>query len=55
VLLDLYDIHPDVVHPHGRKAERGYRVEWFAKAFAHYLGQPPNRTTVRQTRGKRRN
>jgi hypothetical protein len=33
VLLDSYDVHPDVIHPQGRKAERGYKAEWFADAF----------------------
>src|SRR5262249_11235726 len=49
LLLDLYDIHPDVIHPHGRKAGRGYKAEWFEVAFTHYLGKtlPSNRTTVR--------
>lgn len=56
LLLDLYDIHPDVIHPHGRKAGRGYKAEWFEVAFTHYLGKtlPANRTTVRKLRGKRR-
>jgi uncharacterized protein DUF3631 len=53
-LLDPYDIHPEVIHPHGRKAERGYRVEWFEVAFRHYLGKTPasNRTSVRKVHGK---
>src|SRR6516165_3996232 len=37
VLLDPFDIHPNVIHPEGRKAERGYKAEWFADAFARYL------------------
>jgi hypothetical protein len=56
VLLDPYDIHPDYIHPHGRKSERGYRVEWFAEAFKHYLAESSTRkrATVRKTRGKLR-
>jgi putative DNA primase/helicase len=55
LLLDPYDIHPDVIHPHGRKADRGYKAEWFADAFARYLRPTDsNRTTVRKSRGKRR-
>jgi hypothetical protein len=53
VLLDPYDIDPDVVHPHGRKAERGYRLEWFNDAFARYLGPTARkRTSVRKPRRK---
>jgi hypothetical protein len=49
-LLDPYDIHPDVVHPRGRKAERGYKAEWFETTFKHFLGETPTRkrTTVRK-------
>jgi flagellar biosynthesis GTPase FlhF len=55
LLVDLYDIHPDVIHPSGRKAERGYKAEWFVTAFRHYLKTPArNRTTVRKPRGKPR-
>jgi hypothetical protein len=56
VLLDAYDIHPDVIHPHGRKAERGYKSEWFETPFRHYLGETPTckRTSVRKPRGKPR-
>jgi hypothetical protein len=51
LLLDGYEIHPQVIHPRGRKADRGYRSEWFEKAFRHYLQTPPHkRTTVRKTR-----
>jgi hypothetical protein len=48
-LLDPYEIHPQVIHPRGHKADRGYKAEWFAMAFEHYLGGSlsPNRTTVR--------
>jgi hypothetical protein len=55
LILDAYDIHPEVIHPYGRKAERGYRAERFEKPFRHYLGKalPPNRTTVRKPRQKR--
>jgi putative DNA primase/helicase len=49
ILLDLYEIHPDVIRPRGRKPERGYRVEWFETAFRHYLQTPTNkRSTVTQ-------
>jgi hypothetical protein len=30
-------IRPDVIHPRGRSADRGYKVEWFETAFRHYL------------------
>jgi putative DNA primase/helicase len=53
LLLDPYDIHPDVIHPKGRKSERGYKAEWFADAFARYLRSVgSNRTTVRNSRKK---
>jgi hypothetical protein len=56
LLLDAYGINPGVIHPDGRKAERGYRVEQFETAFRHFLGKSPprKRTTVRKARGKRR-
>ena len=49
LLLDAYDIHPTYIH-RGRKTERGYRVEHFAKAFRHYLSEFPacKRATVRK-------
>ena len=37
-----YDIHATYIH-RGRKTERGYRVEHFAKAFRHYLPEFPTR------------
>ena len=52
LLLDPYEIDPDVIHPPGRAAARGYRAEQFETAFRHYLGRPmalvPNRTSVRK-------
>ena len=51
LLLDDYDIHPDVIHPPGRPSARGYKAEWFARVFARLLLD--NRTTVRKSRGKR--
>ncbi len=57
LLLDPYDIHPVYVHPDGRKTERGYRVEQFTQAFAHYLGKslPLKCATVRKKqRGRKR-
>jgi hypothetical protein len=45
LLLDDYDIHPDVMHPPGRPSARGYKAEWFAQVFARLLLD--NRTTVR--------
>jgi len=50
VLLAPYGIHPDVVHPRGRPADRGYKVEWFEQAFRHYLPKSPRRkrTSVRE-------
>jgi hypothetical protein len=49
LLLDPFDIHPDSIHPQGKTA-RGYKAEWFATAFKHFLGEtpPPNRATVRK-------
>ena len=52
LLLDQHDIHPDVIHPPGRPAARGYKAEWFADVFARY--PPLNRTTVRKSPEKRR-
>jgi putative DNA primase/helicase len=56
LLLDPYDIHPDLVHPGGRKTERGYDARWFETAFAHYLGKSIsfNRSTVRRKRKRRK-
>jgi hypothetical protein len=50
------DLEDDVIHPHGRKADRGYKVQWFEVPFRHFLGKtlPQNRTTVRKPGGKRR-
>jgi hypothetical protein len=31
-------IRPDVIHPRGRPADRGYKIEQFEIAFRHYLG-----------------
>lgn len=51
LLLAGYEIHPQVIHPRGRKADRGYRVEWFEKAFRHYLQTlSRKRTSVRKSR-----
>jgi hypothetical protein len=51
LLLDGYEIHPQVIHPRKGKSDRGYRVEWFWKAFRHYLQTlPPIRTSVRKPR-----
>jgi putative DNA primase/helicase len=55
VLLDPYDVHPGVIHPQGRKADRGYKAEWFADAFARYLRPTARkRTSVSKPRGKPR-
>jgi hypothetical protein len=56
LLLDPYDVHPDLVHRGARKTERGYDARWFATAFAHYLGKTPsfNRSTVRRKRKRRK-
>jgi hypothetical protein len=56
LLLDPYDIHPDLVHPGGRRTERGYDARQFESAFAHYLGKTPsfNRSTVRRKRKRRK-
>jgi hypothetical protein len=39
--LKPFDIRPDVIHPRGRAADRGYDAAWpsFATAFKHYLGK----------------
>jgi putative DNA primase/helicase len=55
LLLDPHGIHPEVIRSSaGRKAERGYRAEWFATPFKHSLGKvlAINRSTV--TKRKRR-
>jgi len=31
-------IRPDVIHPRGRPADRGYKLEWFETVLRHYLG-----------------
>jgi hypothetical protein len=51
LLLDQYDIHPEVIHV-GRDAKRGYKIEWFADAFARFL--PTIRSSVRNSREKPR-
>ncbi len=48
LLLDDYDIHPDVIHPPGRPSARGYKAEWFAQVFSRLLLD--NRTTVYASR-----
>ena len=30
-------VRPEVIHPRGRPADRGYKLEWFEIAFRHYL------------------
>jgi putative DNA primase/helicase len=37
-ILAAYHIRPDFIHPRGRPADRGYKIEWFEIAFRHYLG-----------------
>ena len=55
LLIADYGINPGVIHPRGSKADRGYKEEWFADAFARYLKPTPRkRTTVRKPRGKPR-
>ena len=50
LLIADYGINPGVIHPKG-KAERGYKAEWFADAFARYLRPTARkRTTVRKPR-----
>jgi hypothetical protein len=48
-LLRPFRILPDVIHPRGRPADRGYDEAWFATAFKHYLQKtlPEGRTVVR--------
>jgi hypothetical protein len=36
-LLDVYEIDPDVIHPHRTESGRGYKLEWFEDAFRRYL------------------
>jgi hypothetical protein len=36
-ILSKYHISPNVIHPRGRAADRGYRIEWFEVMFRHYL------------------
>ena len=36
-ILSKYHISPNVIHPRGRAADRGYKIEWFEVAFRHYL------------------
>jgi putative DNA primase/helicase len=52
-ILGHVDIESGFLHPRGqRKPTRGYRVEWFKKAFLHILGKPlPKCATVRKGRG----
>jgi len=52
VLLDPYDIHPEVYHPTKRAddSQRGYIVAQLERAFAHFL--PGKRTSVHSKRGK---
>jgi putative DNA primase/helicase len=53
LLIADYEIHPGVIHPRGRKADRGYKSEWFADAFRRFLKPTAiKRTTVRKPRGK---
>jgi Protein of unknown function (DUF3631) len=56
LLLDSYGIHPDCIHPHGRKTERGYKAEWFETALKHFLveSMTHKRATVRNKRTKSR-
>jgi putative DNA primase/helicase len=55
LLIADYGINPGVIHPRGSKADRGYKEEWFADAFARYLKLTPRkRTTVRKPCGKLR-
>ena len=37
VLLEPYGIRPGVIHPRGRRADRGYRRIQFERAFRHFL------------------
>lgn len=46
LLLDPYDIHPDVVHPRAGVSKRGYKLEFFGEVFRRFLPSD-NRTTVR--------
>ncbi len=52
LILDQYDIHPDVIHPKSNLSQRGYRAPQFETAFARFL--PPMRTSVRKPRRRPR-
>jgi hypothetical protein len=54
VLLDPFDIHPQVIHPTGRAdhSPRGYHPAWFEDVFARYLPPLPP-PTARVTRNIR--
>jgi putative DNA primase/helicase len=51
-LLEPYNIAPDVVHPRGRPADRGYKAEWFAEAFKHFLSESSRSQTYARTQGQ---
>jgi hypothetical protein len=55
-LMKMYKIAPDVIHPRGRPADRGWNAAWFEVAFKHYLGKslPGGRTVVRKSAGSKR-
>jgi hypothetical protein len=50
-LLKPFGPAPDVIHPRGKPADRGYDMRWpeFVIAFKHHLGKDPpgGRTAVR--------
>jgi hypothetical protein len=50
-LLKPYGIAPGNIHPRsGKTTDRGYKAEWFATAFRHYLGKalPEGRSVARK-------
>jgi putative DNA primase/helicase len=55
-LLRPHKIFTSFLHPRGRPADRGYRVEHFATAFRHFLGKPlpGGRALVRKQEKKSR-
>ena len=46
-------IRPDVIHPRGRPADRGYKIEWFEIVFRHYL-RVEIEDILRQRRGRKK-
>jgi hypothetical protein len=54
LILDGYEIHPQVIRQRGGKPERSYASAWFEKAFRHYLQQKTPLATVTSVTNKSR-